>query len=83
MKITDGKKTVDIKLVIWTGTGYSPEWTADFLTAGLLPYDEETDATIVPDVDYVIEQAYEWKNSTGDFQDDVPNPNNEVLIEEL
>jgi hypothetical protein len=83
MKITDGKKTVDIKLVIWEGTQYSPEWTADFLDAGGLPYDEETETYTVQDVDYVIDQAMDWKNSEGDFRDDVPNPNNEVIVEEL
>ena len=82
MRITDGKKAVDIKLTTWTGTGYATEWTADFLEAGSLPYDELTETFTVADVDYIIDQANDWKNSTGDFRDDVPNPNNEVLIKE-
>jgi hypothetical protein len=82
MRITDGKKTVDIKMTVWNGTGYGPEWTADFIEAGSLPYDESTDTYTVDDVDYIIDQACDWKNSTGDFRDDVPNPNNAVLIDE-
>ena len=81
MKLTDGKKTISIKLCTWEGTGYSPDWSNDFFNAGSLPYDEEQDVYIVPDVDYCIEQAMDWKNSVGDFAEDKPNPNNAVLID--
>ena len=83
MKITDGKKTVSIKLTTWNGTGYDPDWSNDFFNAGSLPYDEETDTYTVEDVDYCIEQAMDWKNSTGDFAGDEPNENNAVLIDEI
>ena len=83
MKITDGKKTVSIILTTWNGTGYDPDWSNDFFNAGSLEYNDETDTYTVNDVDYCIDQAMDWKNSTGDFADDIPNENNSVLIEEI
>ena len=46
MKLTDGKKTVEIKIQRWNGTSYDPDWSNDFFEAGNLPYDEETDTYI-------------------------------------
>ena len=57
MKLTDGKKTVDIKIQRWNGSGYDPNWSTDYFNAGSLPYDEETDTYMVEDVDYCIETA--------------------------
>lgn len=51
MKLTDGKKTVEIKIQRWNGSGYDPDWSADYFNAGSLPYDEETDTYTVEDVD--------------------------------
>ena len=83
MKLTDGKRTVKISMVIWQENGYSPDWSNDFFVAGLLPYEEETDAYVVNDVDYCIDQAHDWEKSKGDFSEDQPNENNTVFIEEL
>lgn len=80
MKLSDGKRTVEIRMVVWEGTGYSPDLSADFFEA---PYDKEKEAYIVKDVDYCIEQAQDWKNSEGDFRDNMPNENNMVFVEEL
>ncbi len=66
MKITDGKRTVNIRMVIWQETGYSPDWSNDFFEAGGLPYDEETDAYAVPDVEYCIDMAQEWESEDED-----------------
>ena len=66
MKITDGKRTVEIRMVIWQGTGYSPDWSNDFFEAGLLPYDAEADAYTVPDVEYCIDMAQEWEREDKD-----------------
>lgn len=61
MKITDGKKTVKIRMCIFDEfAGLSPDWSTDFFDAGLLPYDEKTDTYTVKDVDYCIKQAKEW-----------------------
>ena len=83
MKITDGKKTVNIRMAIWEGTGYSPDWSADFFCAGGLPYDDETDTYTVPDVDYCIEQAEDWAAIRGDVCDDMPNDTKTVFVEEI
>ena len=57
MKITDGIKTVEIEIKHWNGSGYDPDWSADYFCAGSLPYDEETDTYRVGDVDYCISMA--------------------------
>ena len=82
MKITDGKKTVEIRMMTWEGSGYSPDWSMDFFEAGSLPWDEERNVYTVPDVDYCIDQANDWANSTGDFSGDEPDDNRTVIVEE-
>lgn len=57
MKITDGKKTVEIEIKRWNGSGYDPDWSEDYFCAGSLPYDEKTDIYRVDDVDYCIAMA--------------------------
>ena len=37
MKITDGKRTVEIRMMIWQETGFSPDWSNDYFGAGQLP----------------------------------------------
>ena len=82
-RLTDGKKTVEIAMQVWTGSGYTPDWSNDFFAVGGLEHDEEKDAYKVEDVDYCVEQAYDWKNSEGDFAGDEPNEDNTVFIEEV
>ena len=55
MKITDGKKTVEIRIQRWNGSGYDPGWSIDYFTAGALPYNEDTDTYTVDNVDYCID----------------------------
>lgn len=69
-RLTDGKKTVDIRMMIWDGSGYTPDWSNDFFEVGGLTYDEEAEAYVVEDVDSCIECAEDWKECRGDFQDD-------------
>lgn len=57
MKITDGKKTVEIRIQRWNGSGYDPDWSLDYFCAGSLPYNEETDTFTVDNVDDWIEAA--------------------------
>lgn len=83
MKLTDGKKTVEIRLQTWTGSEYTPDWSLDFFEAGGLPYNDETDTYTVPDVDYCIEQAEDWQHSRGDYADDEPNEGNMVFVDEI
>lgn len=80
-RLYDGKKIAEITMCIWDGNGWTPDWSNDFYDIGLMEYDEDHDAYKVDDVDYCIEQAMDWKNSIGDFCNDVPNENNEVWVE--
>lgn len=73
MTITDGKRTVEIRMMIWNGTGFSPDWSNDFFQAGLLPCDDEGVHT-VPSVDYCIDAAQDWENE---------DENNAVFVDEL
>ena len=83
MKITDGKKTVEIRMMVWEGNGYSPDWSLDFFEAGSLPYNDETDTYTVDDVDYCIDQAMEWRETNEGFLGDIKTENNCVWVDEL
>ena len=37
MRLTDGKRTVEITMQEWAGNEYTPDWSADFFEAGGLP----------------------------------------------
>lgn len=88
MKLTDGKKTVDIKIQRWNGSGYDPDWSTDYFNAGSLPYDEETDTYTVEDVDYCIEITSEANEdgACGMYDENsnlVRDENMFIFIEEL
>ena len=70
-KLTDGNRTVEITMCNWTGSGYTPDWSNDFFVVGTLPYDDESNAYRVPDVDYCVDQAMDWQRGVGDYYDDV------------
>ena len=70
-RFTDGTRTVEITMKVWHDGQYSPDWEADFFDVGSLPYDEDTDTYTVQDVDYLIDQAMDWQQGTGDYQDDL------------
>lgn len=80
-RLTDGKKTVDIEMMVWEGNGYAPDWSKDFFEVGNLEYDEKLEAYKVRDVEYSIEQANDWRKSIGDFSCDKPNENNTVFVD--
>ena len=82
MKITDGKKTVEIRMMTWEDSGYSPDWSFDCFSAGSLPWDEERNVYTVENVDDYIDYANDWANSTGDFSGDEPDDNRTVIVEE-
>lgn len=67
MKLTDGKRTVEIIMLEWNGERWAPDWSMDFFNAGK-PADDKTGASIVEDVDCCIEQAMDWKYSRGDYR---------------
>lgn len=81
-RLTDGAKTVEITMQTWTGAGYTPDFSADFFEIGGLPFDDETEAYIVEDAEYCVEQAEDWANARGDFANDDNNcaDNNAVEV---
>lgn len=70
MKMTDGKKLVEVTMKIWDGSGYGPDWANEFFETAGLEFDGEVGAFMVNDVDYCIEQMEDWKNCTNDYIDD-------------
>jgi hypothetical protein len=67
----------------WNGSGYDPDWEADFYDVGALPFDEEVEAYVVGDVDYIIDQANDWLHNTGDYSmDESDHSDDFVFIEE-
>ena len=89
MKMTDGKRTIEIKIQKWNGSGYDPDWSYDYFTAGTLPYDEDTDTYFVEDLDGCIEFANDdseegacskYDPETGEF---VRDEDMFVFVEEL
>ena len=60
---------VDIQMTVWTGDGYTPDWSIDFFEAGNLRHDEVTDAYMVEDAEYCVDQAEDWKYNLGDQYD--------------
>lgn len=84
MKITDGTKTVEIRIQKWNGSGYDPDWSTDFFDAGLLPYNEETDTYTVEDVDYCIDMAQtEARMIINEDGEDVVDEDMMVFVEEI
>ena len=67
MKLTDGKRTVEIIMIEWNGKRWGLDWSQDFFNAGKLA-DDETGVSIVEDVYYCIEQAMDWKYNQGDYR---------------
>jgi len=87
-RFTDGRRTVEITMDVWQDGQYSPSFEKDFFDTGCLPYDMENDTYIVNDVDYLIDQAEDWRLGIGDYRDDMEgapghNPDDRcVLVEE-
>ena len=89
MKITDGKKTVEITMKIWDKA--RNEWkhagenlADDFFNVGVLPVNDDG-VYVVEDVEYCIDQANDWEQCTGDYCDDELGDDDErsVMVEEV
>lgn len=65
-RFTDGTKTIELEMRVWNGFGYDPAFENEFFDVGGLDYDANEDAYIVEDVEYLIEQAMDWKYGRGD-----------------
>lgn len=65
-RFTDGTKTIELEMRVWNGFDYDPAFEDEFFDVGGLEYDANEDAYIVEDVEYLIEQAMDWKYGRGD-----------------
>lgn len=80
MKLTDGKRTVEIIMMEWNGNRWNPDWSMDFFAAGKLANDK-TGVYTVEDVYYCIEQAMDWKYNRGDYIDEAEvDPEDRLVI---
>lgn len=77
MKMTDGTRTIVIEIRRWNGTGYDPDWSVDYFSAGSLVYNADTDCYIVQDVQHCIDVAKSasedgacYRNIDGDIVQD-------------
>lgn len=66
MKMTDGKKTIEITMKVWNHFlgSYGPDLSYDFFDAGALPLTDDQETYIVRDVDYCIDAALEWEDES-------------------
>lgn len=71
-RFTDGTKTIELEMRVWNGFDYDPAFEDEFFDVGGLEYDANEDAYIVEDVEYLIEQAMDWKNGYGDQAEEYP-----------
>lgn len=85
-RFTDGKRTLEITMKVWNGNGYDPDWSNDCFEVGGLEYDEEKEAYIVEDVDYLAEVARDWERGEMEGEDEVSEEeieNRKVWIDEV
>ncbi len=69
MRITDGKKTIEISMKEWEGNYWSYDLSDDFFdTAERISGDPVVG--LVADVDYCIDYANDWAERKGDFEDE-------------
>lgn len=73
-RFTDGSKTAEISMAVWLDGQWQPDWEMDFFDIGMLKRVEDEDGTalvyVVDDVDYLIDQAEDWRMGRGDYRDD-------------
>lgn len=72
-KFTDGKRTITLELREHDPqTGQDrPDWSNDFYDTGILEQNEDG-AFIVDNLNYLVDQALDWKYGIGDFLEDEP-----------
>lgn len=86
-RFTDGRRTVEIDMRVYhTDRGYSSDYSIEFFSVGSLEYDQDLNAYVAEDVQYLIDQAFDWERYKGDFCDQVQQEagqDREVFIEEV
>ena len=80
MKMTDGKKLVEITARVWSNGQYSQDLSVGLLIDG--SFEHGQGAYKVDSVDDVIDYAFDWQNCTGDFvEDEDPDNNRRVDVD--
>lgn len=69
MRITDGKKTIEITMKEWEGNYWSDELSDDFFQ-DLEKIGWPDKVGLATDVDYCIDYANDWAERKGDFEDE-------------
>lgn len=59
MRLTDGKKIVDVQIRLWCLFGSLPDASKEFFECLKLEYDQEKGAYVVEDLDCLINSAQE------------------------
>lgn len=80
MKMTDGKRLVEITARVWSNGQYSQDLSVGLLIDG--SFEHGQGAYKVDSVDDVIDYAFDWQNCTGDFvEDEDPDNNRRVDVD--
>lgn len=68
MKITDGKRTVEVRMKEWCSVHheYLPDATVDILVDSSFAYDGINEVWTVPSVQEVLDYCREWVNEDPD-----------------
>ena len=74
MKMTDGKRLIEITMRVWSNGQYSQDLSVGLLIDG--SFEHGQGAYKVDSVDDVIDYAFDWQNCTGDFVEDEDPDNN-------
>lgn len=85
MKITDGKVIAVVKVYEWdpSSTGFTPDWSEDYFTAGDLEFDDELDAYKVDCIQDYVDSAKAWAEGKTDADDDLAAYYTAEQIEEM
>lgn len=80
MRFTDREKILEIEMRTFDGTSHGQDFSGEFFSSPNLTYNEYRDAYLVDDVDYLVEQAKDWKAGRGDFFECGAGENDDYFI---
>lgn len=66
-KITDGRVTLDVTMCEWQNGRWTPDMSDDILAPDYIGYDEEREANIVRNTEYVKNFLEEWEKCESVF----------------
>lgn len=70
MRLTDKTgRVLIIEMQVWDGgrPAFPPDFSQDFFESGNLPYNVDLDAYEVDDIEYCLNQAFDWERAEGDY----------------